>query len=373
MSDFCPDKFKHNKPMKIIVDKLPENLKKLFVADGGRDKIIKCRSPWQDWKEKQSKGNKRDFYCNTWATPLGSADSVFDPIMLHEIKEKFIRPPDFEGEIVFELNDEDSIINTQFIQNFGQRRLKWWGPLINGRPDQRHNFIVGTDPSQGLGSSNSVIYIYDVNTYELCGEWVCANTKPEQLADQAVAIAEWCGGVEPTFMIWERNGGHGTNFTDRVIYLGYYTCYQQTVEDSKTRKKKEKYGFHSNTDRKAALLGEFGISLAYALEGNTKYIAAKIYSEDLINELFDYMFTNEGKEITTSSNADLSSGARERHGDRGIAAALCILGTRDQNKGEYYEQKKAPYGSFAYYEKIEMDKQAKDNRECKKYLFGNNL
>ena len=344
-----------------------------FVADGTKDRVITCRSPWHDWREKKAKGQKRDFYCNVWATPLGSADSVFDPVVLYEIKEKFIRPPDFEGEIIFELNDEDSIINTRFAQNFGQRRLRWWGPLINGRPDQQHNYIVGADPSQGLGSSNSVAYIYDVNTYELLGEWVCANTKPEAFADQCVAIAEWCGGVEPAFLIWERNGGHGTNFTDRVIYLGYYACYQQTVEDSRTRKKKEKYGFSSNRDRKAALFGEFGIALAYGLEGITKYVAATIYSEDLVDELFDYNFTGEGNQIRTSSKADLSSGAYERHGDRGVAAALCILGCRDQGKGEHFEMKHAPVGSFEYYRRLEEQEQIKDNRVKKKYLFGNNL
>lgn len=340
-----------------------------FVADGSKDRIIICRSPWHDFKEKESKGNKRDFVCNTWATPLGSADSVFDPVILYEVRERYIRPPTFEGEISFRLDDEDSIINARFVPNYGQRRLKWWGEFVNERPNQFHNYIIGIDPSQGLGSSNSVIYIYDVNTHELLGEWVCANTKPEALADQAVAIALWCGGVEPSFMIWERNGGHGTNFTDRVIYLGYYACYQQTVEDAKTRKKKEKYGFHSNTDRKAALLGEFGISLAYGLEGNTKYKAVIPYSEELINELFDYVFSSEGKEITTSSNADLSSGARERHGDRAIAAALCILGCRDQFAGEHSEIKHAPYGSFEFYRREDEKKQKQDKRRAKKYLF----
>jgi len=118
-----------------------------FVADGTKDKIITCRSPWHDYKEKQSKGNKRDFYCNTWATPLGSADTVFDPVILYEIKEKFVRLPEFMGEISFGFDDEDSIVDVQFLQNFGQCRLSWWGYLINGRPDQRHNYVIGVDPS----------------------------------------------------------------------------------------------------------------------------------------------------------------------------------------------------------------------------------
>lgn len=350
-----------------------QQLKKIeFVADGNKDKIITCRSPWHDYKEKQSKGNKRDFYCNTWATPLGSADTVFDPVILYEIKENFVRKPEFMGEIRFGFDNEDSIIDVEFLQNYGQRRLSWWGYLINNRPDQRHNYVIGVDPSFGQGSSNSVIYIYDVNTHEFVGEWVCTNTKPEELADISVALAKWVGGADQAFLIWERNGGHGTNYTDRVVYLGYWNCYMQTVEDSKTRKRKEKYGFHSGRDAKAALLGELGIAMGYALEQKTKYVAAIIYSADLVDELFDYIFTGEGKEITTSAKADLTSGARERHGDRAIAAALCVLGTRDQLRGDAVKTRTAPTGSFEYYRRLEEQRQKKDNRTKKKYLFGLN-
>jgi len=38
-------------PIKINVDNLPVEYKKLFVADGGKDKIITCRSPWHDFEE----------------------------------------------------------------------------------------------------------------------------------------------------------------------------------------------------------------------------------------------------------------------------------------------------------------------------------
>jgi hypothetical protein len=359
------------------LESVPEEYKEKFIADGKEDPVIICRSPWHDYKEAQSKGNKRDFYCNVWATPLGSADTVFDPFVLHKIKTNEVRPPNFSGEVVFDFNSDDNIVNCEFVPNLGERRLQWWGNLVNYnengkpdfRPDQRHNYIMGIDPGQGLGSSNSVAYLYDVNTHELVGEWVCAYTKPEAFADMCVAIAYWCGGVEPTFLIWERNGGHGTAFTERIKYLGYWHCYTMTVEDEKTRKKKDKLGFFSNTERKAALLLEFGIALGYALGGNKRYVCAFIYSIELVEELFDYVFVGEGKEIRTSSKADLSSGAYERHGDRAIAAALCILGTRDQIPGEDYEQKHAPAGSFEYYRQEEERKQKEDEQTKKKYLF----
>jgi hypothetical protein len=162
-------------PVKIEIDNLPTEYKDMFVANGTK------RSPWHDFKEKQSKGNKRAFYCDVWATPIGSSDSVFDTTVLHEIKDKHIRKPNFEGEVQFNYDVDMHIEDAYFVLDLGLRRLKWWGNLIDGRPDQRHNFIVGCDPSYGLGSSNSVASIYDVNTKELVGEWVCANTKPEIL------------------------------------------------------------------------------------------------------------------------------------------------------------------------------------------------
>ena len=342
---------------------------KMFVADGMRDKIVACRSPWHDYKEEQSKGNKRDFYCNTWATPLGSSDTVFDPVILYQIQEKNVRNPEYRGEISFRLNENDAMEDVKFYPEVGQRRFSWWTYLIECRPDQRHNYIIGIDIGQGLGSSNSVAYIYDVNTHEIVGEWVDSNTKPEAFADMCIALAKWCGGVDPSFLIWEGNGGQGTVFASRIKYMEYYHCYQQTVEDAKQRKRKEKYGFFSNTDRKAALLLEFGIALDYALEDNRRYVAAFIYSAELVNELFDYIFVGGTKEITTSSKADLSSGARERHGDRAIAASLCILGTRDQLPGDWSDSKEPPHGSFEYYRRIEEQSQAKDKRLGKKYLY----
>jgi hypothetical protein len=354
---------------KFSLDNLPEDYKNLFVADGNKDKVVIYRSPWHDFKEKQSRGNKRAFYCDVWATPIGSSDAVFDNTVLHEIKDKFIREPNFEGEVVFEYNEDRSIEESYFIPNYKERRLKWWGNLINKRPDQRHNYIIGCDPSYGRGSSNSVASIYDMNTKELVGEWVCPNTKPEDFADQVVALGMWCGGVDDTFLIWENNGGHGANFTDRIIWQGYPWCYTQTVEDSKTRKRQKKYGWHSSADKKAALLGEFGIALAYGVDGDKNYKSCVIYSEELLSELFDYVFVEGTKEITTSSKADLSSGARERHGDRAIAGALCVLGTRDQIEGDIKNVKEPPVNSFAFYLEQHKKQQASDKRTKRRFLF----
>ena len=70
-----------------------------------------------------------------------------------------------------------------------------------------------------------------------------------------------------------------------------------------------------------------------------------IHSEDLLDELQGYVNSDSG-DIVASKILDLSSGARERHGDRVIAVGLCVLTTRDQAKALFEKPRNPPPGSF---------------------------
>jgi hypothetical protein len=266
--------------------------------------------------------------------------------MLEEIKKKDIRPPDYEGELEYiQFISIPQTFNHNFIPDGGQKRLKWWGTLIKGRPNQRHNYIIAVDPSYGLGSANSAVMIIDVNLSEQVGEWVDAYTEPDNLADFVVDLAEWIGGVNKPFVIWEANAGCGTKFTDRIVALNYPNLYTQRREDSKTRKKVKKWGYRSNTKAKEDLLGQLSTALSNGLRQKNEP-RLTIHSEELLDELSDYVFKEGGTGIVQSSRADLSTGAQERHGDRGIAMALCVLGLKEQPKGDYEEQVTPVRGSF---------------------------
>ena len=266
----------------------------------------------------------------------------------------------------------DDIINEEdvrFIEGYGACRFKWWGDLPFGRPNQRHNYVIGVDPSYGLGSANSAACVYDVNTREQVGSWVDANTKPEDFADIVVALGYWIGGVDVPFLIWESNAGCGQNFGNRVIHQSYPWVYTQRREDSKTRKKTKKWGWMSNETAKEALLGNLGVALSGGLAGDKDYLAIIIHEEELVNELADYVFKEKGKGIVASSKADLGTGALERHGDRAIAAGLCVLGTKEQIEGKVCDVRKPPLHSFLYYMKLEEEKEARDKRERRRVLF----
>ena len=347
---------------------LPNNIK--FVADGLKGIPSPYRSPWFDGEWSKRKGNKRDFVCNICATPLGSSDAPFDPSTLQEIRQRFICEPDWEGEIDYQL-DQNGVVDPESpnVLSRSQGRLRWWGDLEFGRPNQHHNYIISVDPSYGLGSANSAMFIGDVNLREQVGSWVDSSTKPEDLADTAVALAYWLGGITPTFIIWEANAACGMGFGNRVLFNSYYNVYTQRVEDAKTRKKTKKWGWRSNTKAKEMLLGELGIALSGGLEGETNYLSIIIHDNELLDELADYVFKEKGSGIVAASKADLSTGAMERHGDRGIAAGLFVLGMKEQEKGEVLEVQNPSFGSFQYWIKEDERKKKEQKKNSRRFLF----
>jgi len=362
-----------NNKIKINYSALPDELKKLFIADGCKGLPGKFRSPWHDYQELRRKGNRRDFVSNVWATPMGASDTPFDHTVLEEIKRKCIREPDYRGEL-HASQYSNGMMNTEdicFVPGV-MGRFKWWGKLPFGRPEQRHNYIIAVDPSYGLGSANSAMMVYDRNTYEQVGAWADANTKPEALADIVVATAYWCGGIRPTYIIWDAGGGCGSMFTERLVFHRYPYVYTQRREDSKTRKITQKWGWIGGLKPKDALLGGLAIALSCGLIGSkTEYKSIIIRDEYLLDELFDYVFRDSGAGAVVSKKADLSTGALERHGDRVITAGLAVLACKEQMKGVWTEAENPPVNSFqARYNKAneELEKEYQGFR-VRRYLF----
>ena len=365
--------FKKQKSVKIDYGALPDDLKKCFVADGLKGIPSPYRSPWLDEQERKRKGNKRDFFCNCLAVALGSADAPFDHTVLEEIKKRDICEPDYKGELYLS-QYSNGMMNTEDIRYIPgiMGRLQWWGKLPFGRPEQQHNYIIAIDPSYGLGSANSAIMIYDRNTYEQVGAWADANTKPEQLADTVVGIAFWCGGIQPTYIIWDAGGGCGTMFTNRLVFHRYPYIYTQRREDSKTRKQMKKWGWIGSAKKKDDLLGELAIALSGGLtEDIGEYKSIIIHDKDLLDELFDYVFRDSGVGAVVSKKADLSTGALERHGDRVITAGLAVLACKEQLIGKWEEAENPPVNSFqARFNKVEEKyKKEKAGFETRRYLF----
>ncbi|MFX0136808.1 MAG: hypothetical protein ACFFDN_24435 [Candidatus Hodarchaeota archaeon] len=220
----------------------------------------KWRSLWHnfEWIDRTSKpGGKRDFYCNIAASPYGSSDTVFDHEILNEMK-KFLIEPIYKGSLFY----DGDFTEVEFDTASNKPNVFVYVDLINGRPNQYHNYVIGCDISFGRGSSNSVAEVYDVNTRELIIEVVDADLKPDEFAEYVIALCKWVGGVDEPYLIWESNGGQGDSFKDTVVNDFYYSnCYMQRREDTKTRKKTDKYGWRSNTQTKEWLFSSLDAAI----------------------------------------------------------------------------------------------------------------
>jgi hypothetical protein len=78
-------------------------------------------------------------------------------------------------------------------------------------------------------------------------------------------------------------------------------------------------------------LGELSVAITESLRPSSRYKRMRIHDLNLLNELRSYIYTDAGIECP-DNQLDQSTGARKQHGDRVIAAALCILATKDQFK-----------------------------------------
>lgn len=327
------------KPIRICISDLPEKYRGLFIADGSSKPPITMRSPWHDKEEEER--DYRNLCMNVWMYAAGAADMYFDSFVNDKIRTSFCKQPKIEGEIVYSLED-GKVVKPIFKPEFGKKPLRWWGELINGRPNQNHNFIIACDIGFGTGASNSTAEIADVNTNELVGEYVTSSLDPADFAELVAALGRWVGSSlgEPYF-IWERNGGGGKNFGRRLMKQGFRRVYTDTSEDTKTKKRKNRYGWTSTRQTKDDVLYGLKAALKESLktQKTNKYLT--VYSEELINELDTYIFYKTG-EADSGEMVDLSSGARSRHGDRVIGAALLILGLQYNIPAKIEEKKVHP-------------------------------
>lgn len=312
-----------------------------LIADGAD----KWRSEWYD--RETLRRDPRDVSTNIDMNPLGSSDMVFDPLVLQRIRVERLRIPSSIGEIYYKLDKNKVLRSIEFRRNWGGNRLKLWAKLDNNRLDQTHNYIVACDISLGVGASNSVASIIDVNTSEKIGTFVTPDLSPEDFATYVVALCNWVGGAtRRPFLIWEANGV-GQLFNKRRRELGYMFVYTDIDERRKSVKRKSYHGWTSGRSQKFDLLVELRAALAEGLRDMPQYKHLIIYDEDSINEYDDYIFY-ENKDIGLSTCQDESSGAKSAHGDRVIPDGLAIKAMTVFHKAASRELAKVTEGSLAY-------------------------
>jgi len=285
-----------------------------FITDG------KLRSPWYDEQLRRA-AHTMEIAQELDIDYLGSDYQFFDQDVLDRVQRRFVREPYLRGDIDF---DRQSGAVNGFIERKNGPLLLWANVDAAGNLPADRDYVLGCDISAGTGASNSCVSIGDRKTNEKIGELTAARLKPHEFARKCVAIANWLKGPTGTArMIWEANGP-GREFGDMVLELGYRNIHYRENERSLSKKTSDVPGWWATKETKLTLLGAYRKALAEEL-----FIQRSYHS---VAEAREYIFTASGSvEHARSVNTVDPSGARDNHGDRVIADALCSRALADSN------------------------------------------
>jgi hypothetical protein len=146
--------------------------------------------------------------------------------------------------------------------------------------------------------------------------------------------------------------GPGGTFGAKVIDLGYRNIYYRTNEESLSRKVSDTPGWYASANNKEKLLRQYAMALGTGAFLNR--------SADALQECLHYVYGKDGRPTNTRQDAPEldKSGAKENHGDRVIADALCNKGIREFIKPNVVVEPKIVPGCLAWYRRKEKAKRA---------------
>lgn len=286
--------------------------------------VWKIRSPWYD--AECAVRSPKEVAIEIDADHTGSGSVFFEPVIILEHKRLFARPPRQAKCIVFKKSLTDEKI-AEALRNADHTTLtyflpvgpwKVWCGLTNGRPDQNKTYTVAADISKGQGASNSVCVIGCNETHEKIAEYADANVPPYEFAKVVAAGALWAGGRDKRpLVIWENNGDPGMDF-QRVLVrtLRYPNIYFDRQSGTLRERVGKRFGWRSNTDKKAEALGVLRRAYATGKFFNRSALA--------LDECLGYVHYETGG-IGPAALVEESDATRKAHGDRVIADMLLTL------------------------------------------------
>lgn len=317
-----------------------------FIADGGESNFGRWRSVWFDNEVLDRARSSMDIAQNILRVPQGSADMFFSNEMVERIRTKYCRKPEHTGDIAWSYTKDGRVENERWEEK-SKGRLRWWGELINGRPDKSHAYIVSCDVSFGRGASNSVAAICDVNTCEIVGMLVDPYVSIGDFADAAITLCRWAGNA---LLVWEANGP-GNEFDNRVRFQRYPRVYIPRPERQRIRTVLNKRGWQSTpgvNGTKIDMLNRLDSALMESLRDEKLSTYIILHDEQTTRELDDYIFDVHKIDVNPSNSATDSSGAKYAHGDRVIAVGIAVIAMESHPKLLQKVEKEPPVNSFEH-------------------------
>jgi hypothetical protein len=180
-------------------------------------------------------------------------------------------------------------------------------------------YKMGADVSGGTGKTPSCIAIGDALTGKKVGEYANPRIDPKEFGTLLVALGSLFSDEtgSPAEVGWE-DRGPGATCGERLHELNYPRRYRSVSRLAVGKKFAMKDGWHPEGDAKALLLRDYKHALANRIFHEPSVTA--------LEETLKFKYDKLGKIVHTGAmeNPD-PSGARENHGDRATASAICWL------------------------------------------------
>lgn len=292
---------------------------------------FQIRSPWYDVEA--TKRTPKEMAIEIDMDHIGSGDTFFESSIIEQHKKLFAKPPRVRMTIQFKKGvPEDTIPDvirkcelSKVLAVADKGAWKIWCNLIEGRPDQNKTYTFGIDISKGQGASNSVISAMCNETREKVAEFADAETPPGDLARIACAAAIWFGGRNRRpLIVFENNGDPGYDFGNQLVKnYSYSNIYFDKQVGTMREKRGKRFGWRSNTEKKAIALGILRRAYAHGRIIN--------HSEAALNECLTYISYENGG-IGPAELVEEADAARKTHGDRVIADTMMLIGLADTGK-----------------------------------------
>lgn len=304
-------------------------------------------SPWYE-KEKNRRTHPVEI-AQELDLDFGGSDYLYFPPELIDRLERDCKPSLRRG--VLEYDESCTPIGFTELGTSGELRI--WGER---HPFPKSYYCCGVDIAAGTGSSNSVISIATAEG-EKCAEFVSANLRPDQLAKVTVALCRYFKGLSDTgaFLIWEANGP-GRVFGDAIREIGYGNYYFRRNDKSVAPKYSTIPGWFSTKEEKIALMGQYRRMLN---EGEFVNL-----SREAVRECREYVFSQTGGLVHARSRSAIDpSGAKDNHGDRVIADALCAKICHSMSNPKITLADVAKPGTLAFRRGQAQDKKRKERED----------
>jgi hypothetical protein len=273
------------------------------------------RSPWYDHECDRAAATPQAIAQELDRDYGGSAYRVFGNEFFTRASDSVMRPL-----IVGEMDYNEETLEPDFSTKV-DGPVQLWCALGPGNRPPKGQYVLGCDVATGSGgswSSNSVVSVFDMRTNEQVMEFATNTMDPSDFADVCIAFAKW---FHTGYLIWEINGP-GNAFTTRVKERGYTNIYFRSIYSRRSKKKTQEIGWHTGDLTKEKMFSEF--------QAAVKSGDAVVRSEALSKECSQYIRVNGVIVHSAAQTTKDDSSKGKAHGDRCIAACVCLQGMKDR-------------------------------------------